>query len=123
MVGPGVRCSASMTATACAPCTHKVAGGIAKRSMLSAPASSRLAISAAGQRNQRRRDNTLANAGIASTAAAAIASHKLVAVVSCQSIGAAASTVAKPRSEEHTSELQPLMRISDAVLCLKKKNK
>src|SRR3546814_7866319 len=28
-----------------------------------------------------------------------------------------------PRSEEHTSELQSLMRISYAVLCLKKKNK
>src|SRR3546814_5287842 len=27
-----------------------------------------------------------------------------------------------PRSEEHTSELQSLMRISYAVLCLKKKN-
>src|SRR3546814_2196384 len=27
------------------------------------------------------------------------------------------------RSEEHTSELQPLMRISYAVLCLKKKTK
>src|SRR3546814_2303603 len=27
------------------------------------------------------------------------------------------------RSEEHTSELQPLMRISSAVFCLKKKNK
>src|SRR3546814_8822122 len=27
------------------------------------------------------------------------------------------------RSEEHTSELQSLMRISYAVLCLKKKNK
>src|SRR3546814_6403603 len=26
------------------------------------------------------------------------------------------------RSEEHTSELQPLMRISYAVFCLKKKN-
>src|SRR3546814_10128530 len=26
-----------------------------------------------------------------------------------------------PRSEEHTSELQSLMRISSAVLCLKKK--
>src|SRR3546814_10146010 len=26
-----------------------------------------------------------------------------------------------PRSEEHTSELQSLMRISDAVFCLKKK--
>src|SRR3546814_7073626 len=29
--------------------------------------------------------------------------------------------VAKQRSEEHTSELQSLMRISYAVLCLKKK--
>src|SRR3546814_1442439 len=27
----------------------------------------------------------------------------------------------RPRSEEHTSELQSLMRISDAVFCLKKK--
>src|SRR3546814_7407130 len=31
-------------------------------------------------------------------------------------------TLAKPRSEEHTSELQSLMRISYAVFCLKKKN-
>src|SRR3546814_5718984 len=30
---------------------------------------------------------------------------------------------AMPRSEEHTSELQSLMRISYAVFCLKKKNK
>src|SRR3546814_9261774 len=30
--------------------------------------------------------------------------------------------VDKPRSEEHTSELQSLMRISYAVFCLKKKN-
>src|SRR3546814_9709331 len=31
--------------------------------------------------------------------------------------------VAQDRSEEHTSELQSLMRISYAVFCLKKKNK
>src|SRR3546814_1533069 len=31
-------------------------------------------------------------------------------------------TPAAPRSEEHTSELQSLMRISYAVFCLKKKN-
>src|SRR3546814_1899344 len=31
--------------------------------------------------------------------------------------------VAAVRSEEHTSELQSLMRISYAVFCLKKKNK
>src|SRR3546814_9111316 len=30
--------------------------------------------------------------------------------------------VLEPRSEEHTSELQSLMRISYAVFCLKKKN-
>src|SRR3546814_3056771 len=30
--------------------------------------------------------------------------------------------VVRPRSEEHTSELQSLMRISYAVFCLKKKN-
>src|SRR3546814_8885047 len=29
----------------------------------------------------------------------------------------------EPRSEEHTSELQSLMRISYAVFCLKKKNR
>src|SRR3546814_7349822 len=32
------------------------------------------------------------------------------------------SPVADQRSEEHTSELQSLMRISYAVFCLKKKN-
>src|SRR3546814_11289686 len=31
--------------------------------------------------------------------------------------------IVRPRSEEHTSELQPLMRISYAVFCLKKKKK
>src|SRR3546814_4675593 len=35
---------------------------------------------------------------------------------------AAWSAEAGPRSEEHTSELQSLMRISYAVFCLKKKN-
>src|SRR3546814_9168953 len=34
-----------------------------------------------------------------------------------------AATVSPSRSEEHTSELQSLMRISYAVFCLKKKNK
>src|SRR3546814_3971422 len=33
------------------------------------------------------------------------------------------SALADGRSEEHTSELQSLMRISYAVFCLKKKNK
>src|SRR3546814_9767396 len=34
-----------------------------------------------------------------------------------------APATARPRSEEHTSELQSLMRISYAVFCLKKKTK
>src|SRR3546814_5279611 len=34
-----------------------------------------------------------------------------------------ANDIAQLRSEEHTSELQSLMRISYAVFCLKKKNK
>src|SRR3546814_4550217 len=36
---------------------------------------------------------------------------------------AAFTQVKNPRSEEHTSELQSLMRISYAVFCLKKQNK
>src|SRR3546814_7181945 len=35
----------------------------------------------------------------------------------------ATDRIAMPRSEEHTSELQSLMRISYAVFCLKKKKK
>src|SRR3546814_7033544 len=40
--------------------------------------------------------------------------------LTCASTGKSACIV---RSEEHTSELQSLMRISYAVFCLKKKNK
>src|SRR3546814_963830 len=36
-------------------------------------------------------------------------------------IGVVAAETARERSEEHTSELQSLMRISYAVFCLKKK--
>src|SRR3546814_1891623 len=36
-------------------------------------------------------------------------------------LGAACARLAAHRSEEHTSELQSLMRISYAVFCLKKK--
>src|SRR3546814_5542235 len=42
--------------------------------------------------------------------------------VLAQSVHAVTRT-APERSEEHTSELQSLMRISYAVFCLKKKNK
>src|SRR3546814_4261687 len=43
----------------------------------------------------------------------------------CQDLvkSAIATSFASQRSEEHTSELQSLMRISYAVFCLKKKNK
>src|SRR3546814_2501549 len=37
-------------------------------------------------------------------------------------IGQHGHDIGSPRSEEHTSELQSLMRISYAVFCLKKKN-
>src|SRR3546814_2088865 len=39
-----------------------------------------------------------------------------------QKINAARDVLLRHRSEEHTSELQSLMRISYAVFCLKKKN-
>src|SRR3546814_4121600 len=38
-------------------------------------------------------------------------------------VGPKLATLLQGRSEEHTSELQSLMRISYAVFCLKKKNK
>src|SRR3546814_10502770 len=43
----------------------------------------------------------------------------------CRSITTSATAAAKkaPRSEEHTSELQSLMRISYAVFCLKQNNR
>src|SRR3546814_7653704 len=39
-----------------------------------------------------------------------------------KTVGSAINADAASRSEEHTSELQSLMRISYAVFCLKKKN-
>src|SRR3546814_3401370 len=46
-----------------------------------------------------------------------------VSITSAASIESVAFMVTSCRSEEHTSELQSLMRISYAVFCLKKKNK
>src|SRR3546814_4493590 len=40
-----------------------------------------------------------------------------------QTGASAGSSIDEPRSEEHTPELQSLMRISYAVFCLKKKKK
>src|SRR3546814_3364373 len=51
---------------------------------------------------------------------ASVLSPRLISEISCTRL----SLLPRPeRSEEHTSELQSLMRISYAVFCLKKKNK
>src|SRR3546814_2022018 len=47
--------------------------------------------------------------------------HRIGCVSCGQAIGPSAR-IAGPRSDEHTSELQSLMRISYAVFCLKKKS-
>src|SRR3546814_6440781 len=53
---------------------------------------------------------------------AALSSLALVALLGCaQDAPAPKDDTASERSEEHTSELQSLMRISYAVFCLKKK--
>src|SRR3546814_7027652 len=57
--------------------------------------------------------------------AAAPASRPTAAMVTATSVRAASDrdvVEKRIRSEEHTSELQSLMRISYAVFCLKKKN-
>src|SRR3546814_9044386 len=43
--------------------------------------------------------------------------------IACEVSWSSKAVVSLRRSEEHTSELQSLMRISYAVFCLKKKNK
>src|SRR3546814_10438094 len=47
--------------------------------------------------------------------------HRLPSVLSIMLCPLPAATACTERSEEHTSELQSLMRISYAVFCLKKK--
>src|SRR3546814_1794206 len=55
--------------------------------------------------------------------ASADASHSASSIPSRRiSFSLPIATFCGPRSEEHTSELQSLMRISYAVFCLKKKN-
>src|SRR3546814_2589672 len=49
-------------------------------------------------------------------------SHIAVAAHSRKKCARAPGPLGQNRSEEHTSELQSLMRISYAVFCLKKKN-
>src|SRR3546814_10703724 len=45
-----------------------------------------------------------------------------ILLVHMKKLPLAPDVIARTRSEEHTSELQSLMRISYAVFCLKKKN-
>src|SRR3546814_7835742 len=59
--------------------------------------------------------------GAAVVLAACLAWFWLVTLVTCIEAGTALRIGFGPRSEEHTSELQSLMRISYAVFCLKKK--
>src|SRR3546814_963223 len=56
----------------------------------------------------------IVGAGIDDDGGEATAMHRVTPELSVDSVGVA-------RSEEHTSELQSLMRISYAVFCLKKK--
>src|SRR3546814_1688841 len=50
------------------------------------------------------------------------AKQSITGVGRCGAISGLSSTRSGTRSEEHTSELQSLMRISYAVFCLQKKN-
>src|SRR3546814_6484813 len=59
------------------------------------------------------------NASPAARPCAALTRSNRVSAISATPIGAPSPS----RSEEHTSELQSLIRISYAVFCLKKKNK
>src|SRR3546814_8188225 len=54
---------------------------------------------------------------------AMIAAGRRPIAVGCRSGGCGVCRMQVVRSEEHTSKLQSLMRISYAVFCLKKKNK
>src|SRR3546814_4491687 len=61
---------------------------------------------------------------LAGASGAAVGSLMLISLPSdLLLLGVAGAVFLYIRSEEHTSELQSLMRISYAVFCLKKKNK
>src|SRR3546814_6581017 len=52
-----------------------------------------------------------------------IGAGNIGSIVADRALGLKMKVIAYDRSEEHTSELQSLMRISYAVFCLKKKKK
>src|SRR3546814_3238072 len=78
------------------------------------PTHRRRSLSADGRRAEPRSDRTLLRSRRCGAA-------RLRAAARCGR-ARAADARRSPRSEEHTSELQSLMRISYAVFCLKKKN-
>src|SRR3546814_1414383 len=68
------------------------------------------------------RVNVSDEASVEAGLAAAEAAHGVARIlVNCAGLAPAIKTVGRDRSEEHTSELQSLMRISYAVFCLTKK--
>src|SRR3546814_2034341 len=90
-------------------------GGVARRFDLA----DRRAIQDRDLRQRRRRRRAVVQADLEETSVA----HLVVAVVNDPQAGPrpVAGRRQGERSEEHTSELQSLMRISYAVFCLKKK--
>src|SRR3546814_1752447 len=64
-----------------------------------------------------------APAPLAATAPAAVAEPQPTDDAAPKAVDDEEAAIAHTRSEEHTSELQSLMRISYAVFCLKKKKK
>src|SRR3546814_8787790 len=71
--------------------------------------------------------DNMAGASVGDEMAAAHRQADVVALQGAEPLGGvphiAAARPCRHRSEEHTSELQSLMRISSAAFCLKKKNK
>src|SRR3546814_1510458 len=61
--------------------------------------------------------------GVVGAATAGFVNSSLIGLGPVFAVGVGMSIAEVSRSEEHTSELQSLMRISYAVFCLKKKKK
>src|SRR3546814_10530608 len=85
------------------------------------PSNHQIALSAAGQ-SPSRLAVTLAEARIVGSPWAVCVLCSLSIRLSVR-LAPSSNICSVPRSEEHTSELQSLMRISYAVFCLKKKKK
>src|SRR3546814_6706107 len=87
---------------------------------MSAPASRAVATSSSPARTS---DSLLAsNRRLPARAAARVEGRPAAPTIAATTVSQASpSTSATSRSEEHTSELQSLMRISYAVFCLKQK--